>query len=158
MDIEFTDESGFVDPRDLARRRFQSGFPRSVPNLSSHENLIEPNTPTVSVEIYDTQIRNPNGIDFSTTRLECVSQEMEELSQAIYAERVITEDLRFNVSEIQDRINSSMIGSRDNFSGDKNTRPMNPRVENRSREQDIVRKGIERLEKQISQYTWLGIN
>ena len=45
MDIEFTDEPGFVDPRDLVRRRFQPGFQRSEPNLSSHENLIEPNTP-----------------------------------------------------------------------------------------------------------------
>ena len=65
MDIEFTDEPGFVDPRDLARRRFQSGFQRAEPNPSRHENLIELNYLTVSVEIDGTQMRNPSGIDFS---------------------------------------------------------------------------------------------
>ena len=69
-----------------------------------------------------------------TTIVECVTQEMEDLSQAMYAERVIVEDLRFDVSEIQDRINSFMMGSREIFSDGKNTKLMNLRAENRSRE------------------------
>ena len=68
------------------------------------------------------------------------------------------EDLRVEVLEIQDRINSSMIGSGDDFSDNNNIKPMNLQVENRSRERDIVRKGIERLEKQISHYTQVQIS
>ena len=49
MNIKFTDEPGFVDPRDLARRRYQSDLQRSEPNPLHHENLIELNTPTEGV-------------------------------------------------------------------------------------------------------------
>ena len=49
MNIELTDKPGFVDPRDLARRRYQSDLQRSEPNPLHHENLIELNTPTKGV-------------------------------------------------------------------------------------------------------------
>ena len=93
-----------------------------------------------------------------STVLECVSLEIEELSQARYTDRIITEDLRVEVLKIQDRINSSMIGSRYDFSDNNNSKPKNLQAENRSRERDIVRKGIERLEKEISQYTQVQIS
>ena len=79
------------------------------------------------------------------------------MSQALYNERVVVDSLRFDVLEIQDRISSSMMGSGENLSNDKNLKSLSPRTENRSREQDIVRKGIDRLEKQISQYTQIQI-
>ena len=41
MNIEFTDEPGFVDPRDLARRKYQLDLQRSELNPSHHENLID---------------------------------------------------------------------------------------------------------------------
>ena len=44
-----------------------------------------------------------------TTVLECVSQEIEELSQTRYTDRALTEDLRVEVLKIQNRINSSML-------------------------------------------------
>ena len=75
----------------------------------------------------------------------------------MYNERVVVDSLRFDVLEIQDRISSSMMGSGENLSNDKNLKSLSPRTENRSREQDIVRKGIDRLEKQISQYTQIQI-
>ena len=39
INIEFTDEPGFVDPRDLAWRKYQSDLQRSELNLLHHENL-----------------------------------------------------------------------------------------------------------------------
>ena len=79
------------------------------------------------------------------------------MSQALYNERVVVDSLRFDVLEIQDRISSSMMGSGENLSNDKNLKSLSPQTENRSREQDIVRKGIGRFEKQISQYTQIQI-
>ena len=64
MNIEFTDEPGFVDPKGLARRRFQSDLQRS-----------EPNAPTVSIEINDMHMRNPDNIDF----LKSMTQVLESL-------------------------------------------------------------------------------
>ena len=85
--------------------------------------------------------------------LDGVTREMDDLFQALYTERVLVDNLRFDVLEIQDRISSSMMGSKENLSNGKNSRSLSPRTENKSREQDVVRKGIDRLEKQIFQYT-----
>ena len=52
------------------------------------------------------------------------------------------EELTVEVPEIKDRINSSMMSLKNDFS---NKKPENMQGENRSRERDIVRKGI-RLE------------
>ena len=62
------------------------------------------------------------------------------------------------VLDIQDRINSSIIGSRFDSSNKNHSKPKNLRAENRSRERDNVRKGMERLEKEISQYTQVKIS
>ena len=48
-----------------------------------------------------------------------------------------------------------MMSPKNDFS---NKKPENIQGENRSREQDIVRKGIERLEKEISQYTQVQVS
>ena len=44
MNIEFTDEPGFVDPRDLARRKFQEDLQKSESILSRLEDPTEPNS------------------------------------------------------------------------------------------------------------------
>ena len=67
-----------------------------------------------------------------STVLECMSLEIEVLSQARYTARIITEDLRVEVLDIQDRINSSIIGSRFDSSNKNNSKPKNLRAENRS--------------------------
>ena len=50
------------------------------------------------------------------TVLNGVTQEMDDLSQALYTERVIVDNLRFDVLEMQDRISSSMTGSKEKLS------------------------------------------
>ena len=71
MNIEFTDEPGFVNPRDLARRKYQSDLQRSELNPSHHENLIELNTPTEGGETDDTQMEKPNSMEFSKSISKC---------------------------------------------------------------------------------------
>ena len=44
INTEFTDEPGFVDPRDLARRKFQEDLQKSESILSRLEDLTEPNS------------------------------------------------------------------------------------------------------------------
>ena len=93
-----------------------------------------------------------------STVLECMTMEVEVLSQESYTNRIITEDLRVEVLNIQDRINSSLLGSRFDSSNKNSGTPKNLGAENRSWERDIVRKGMERLEKEISQYTQVQIS
>ena len=90
-----------------------------------------------------------------STVLEYVSLEIEEFAQARYADRIITEELTLEVLEIQDRINSSMMTPTTDFANKKKD---SRQSENRSRERDIVRKGMERLEKEISQYTQVQVS
>ena len=63
---------------------------------------------------------------------------------------MITEELTLEVLELQERINSSVMISTPEQA---KKRKESNQEENRSRERDIVRKGMERLEKEISQYT-----
>ena len=90
-----------------------------------------------------------------STVLECMSIELEELVQARYTDRIIMEELTLEVLEIQDRINSSMMTPTTDFANKKKD---SRQSENRSRERDIVRKGMERLEKEISQYTQVQVS
>ena len=90
-----------------------------------------------------------------STVLECMSIELEELVQARYTDRIIMEELTLEALEIQDRINSSMMTPTTEFANKKKD---SRQSENRSREQDIVRKGMERLEKEISQYTQVQVS
>ena len=56
MTIEFTDEPGFVDPRDLARRQYQLDLQRAESNPSHLENLIDLSSPAEGGETDHTQI------------------------------------------------------------------------------------------------------
>ena len=80
--------------------------------------------------------------------LECITVELEELT-------VINEELTLDVLELQERINSSrMISTLEHTQTRKEGNPGG----NRSRERDIVRKGMERLEKEIAQYTQIQVS
>ena len=67
---------------------------------------------------------------------------------------MVYSDLTWDL-EIQDRINSSMMTPTTDFANKKKD---SRQSENRSRERDIVRKGMERLEKEISQYTQVQVS
>ena len=70
--------------------------------------------------------------------LECMSLELEELAQTRHSDRMITEELTLEVLELQERINSSMSSTPEQAKKRKESN----HVENRSRERDIVRKGM----------------
>ena len=98
-----------------------------------------------------------------STVIELLSQQVEELSQVVCTEQFITDDLRHELSELQERFNTSIQQS-----GASSLRPTSdPSIhssdrerdkmrssqrEVQSREREIARKGIERLEKQILQH------
>ena len=63
--IEFTDEPGFVDPRDLAWRQYQLDMQRSESNTSHHENLINLHTPPEGDETDYTQVEKSKNTEFS---------------------------------------------------------------------------------------------
>ena len=65
MTIEFTDEPGFVDPRDLVRRQYQLDMQRSESNTSHHENLINLHTLTEGDETDHTQVEKSKNTEFS---------------------------------------------------------------------------------------------
>ena len=69
MNIEFTDEPGFVDPRDLARRKFQEDLQRSESTLSCLEDQTEPNSSMGGTESEDTQTENLPDIEFSKSMI-----------------------------------------------------------------------------------------
>ena len=98
-----------------------------------------------------------------STIIEVIEQQVEELSQVVCNEWFITYDLRNEMSNLQKRFiatiqcseASSFLPSSDP-SLQTSDREMSERRafqrDVRSREQEIVMKGIERLEKQILQY------
>ena len=87
--------------------------------------------------------------------MESLTFEMNELNQARYKQRIVTEQLTIDVLELQERINSSLRCSTYNSS---NRGVENAQLENKCREQDIVKKGMERIEKEIAQYTQVKIS
>ena len=89
------------------------------------------------------------------TEMESLTFEMNELNQARYKQRIVTEQLTIDVLELQERINSSLRCSTYNSS---NRGVENAQLENKCRERDIVKKGMERIEKEIAQYTQVKIS
>ena len=89
------------------------------------------------------------------TEMESLTFEMNELNQARCKQRIVTEQLTIDVLELQERINSSLRCSTYNSS---NRGVENAQLENKCRERDIVKKGMERIEKEIAQYTQVKIS
>ena len=104
-----------------------------------------------------------------STIIEVIRQQVNELTQVIGTERFTTDDLRNMMTDLQERFNtslqrsggSSLLPSSDP-SLQTSDRQMNQnrstKTDVSSREREIVRKGIERLEKQILQYINVDIS
>ena len=69
MNIEFTDEPGFVDPRDLARRKFQEDLQKSKSIPLGPEDLTKPNSSIGGAESDDTQTENLADVEFSRSMI-----------------------------------------------------------------------------------------
>ena len=84
----------------------------------------------------------------SSMLLECITVELEEL-------KVINEDLTLDVLELQERMSSPIkISTLDHAKTRKESNPGG----NKAQERDIVKKGMERLEKEIAQYTQIQVS
>ena len=98
-----------------------------------------------------------------STVMELLSQWVEELSQVICTGRFVNSEMRNKISELQERFNSSSLQSGTSFLR-PTCEPPNyypykegneirvSQGQKKTREQEIVRKGIGRLERQILQY------
>ena len=84
----------------------------------------------------------------SSMFLECITVELEEL-------QVINENLTLDVLELQERISSPIMISTPEHA--KTRKESNPGG-NKAQERDIVKKGMERLEKEIAQYTQIQLS
>ena len=94
---------------------------------------------------------NTNMDGAPSVAVELLSQKIDDLTQVICTEQIISSDLRTDFSELQERFNSSF-----SLQGTSPIRPMGESSrmagEVKARERKIVRKGINRLERQIKQY------
>ena len=97
------------------------------------------------------------------TIIEVIRQQVQELSQVVCTEQLATDYLRNVMTDLQERFNATLQPSGSSSlllscdpSLQTSDREMNEMRSSQrdvcSREQEIVRKGIERLEKQILQY------
>ena len=71
MTIEFTDEDGFVDPRDLARRQHQLYLQRTESNPLHMEDLIDLSSLAEGSETDHSQVEKSNNMELykSTTQV-----------------------------------------------------------------------------------------
>ena len=99
-----------------------------------------------------------------SSTVECLSKQLEDLTQVIYSERVVSADLRMEFSELQKEVNSTIspLGayimhsngqiSKTYSRDERSTESRTILGEVKVREHEIVRKGIDQLEMQIKQY------
>ena len=90
-----------------------------------------------------------------SSTVECLSQQIEELTQVTYSERAVSADLRMEFSELQREVNSSISPLGTTIMGpngqipktysqdERSTEPRTILGEVKAREREIVRKGID---------------